>query len=91
MKSLTIYVDELLFKTGADKNQGKEWIYAQGQVSMSIPEVSRINLEGKQIYELVSIVREPSSMFPVRIEYKPMRELKTGNLVIYAQRFNISL
>jgi hypothetical protein len=58
---------------------------------MSIPEVSRINLEGKQIYELVSIVREPSSMFPVRIEYKPMRELKTGNLVIYAQRFNISL
>ena len=76
VKSLTIYVDELLVKSSFDKNQGTERIYTQGQDSMTIPEISRLYFEGKQMYELVSIFRDPSNFFPVRIEYAPAgREL----------------
>lgn len=91
VKSLTIYVDELLVKSCFDKSQGTEKIYSQGQDSMTIPEISRLYFEGRQLYELVSILRDASSFFPVRIEYAPTRELSIGHLVIYAQRLSISL
>ena len=47
VKSLTIYVDELLVKSCFDKNMGPEKIYSQGQESMTIPEISRLYFEGK--------------------------------------------
>ena len=75
VKSLTIYVDELLVKSSFDKNQGTERIYTQGQDSMTIPEISRLYFEGKQMYKLVSIFRDPSNFFPVRIEYAPALDL----------------
>lgn len=51
---------------------------------MSIPEIKRLYYEGRQMYELVSILRDATSFFPVRIEYAPTRELSTGHLVIFA-------